>query len=92
MITAAEALSSTRNVIEKRSTEALERMVQKINEAIQRGDYSTVVSIGNESPTIRQTIVQSLRDIGFEVIDTNGMDQRDYGSLKISWLNVTEQS
>ena len=68
----------------------LEGMVMdKISDAVKRGDYSVMVKLSGKSPTAQSALREMLVAAGYTLKDSTG-DQRDYGYVTISWLTPPE--
>ena len=64
----------------------LEGMVMdKISDAVKRGDYSVMVQLSGKSPAAQSALREMLRAAGYTLKEPTSVDQRDYGYVTISW-------
>lgn len=91
ILQANQARSLTQGSIDAQLADLEKAVVDKINEATRRGDFSVTVSLGSKSAAAQAALRKKLQDAGYTLKDPVGGDQRDYGYVTVSWSSDGRQ-
>lgn len=82
---AQQARQQTKDAIDAQVRDLEAMVMEKISDAIKRGEYSVMVSIGGKGANAQSALRTYLTDSGYTLKESSGRDQRDYGYVTISW-------
>ena len=80
-----QARQQTQATISAQFSQLEEMVMDKISDAVKRGDYSVMVQLSGKSVAAQSALREMLRAAGYTLKEPTSVDQRDYGYVTISW-------